>query len=140
MENTKRIREFINKRKDFLKANNIDVAYSDINNEWFVYYHDRQYHNFDFFIKFETVEQLIEIVLQEVEFRLRCAIEEECATPKCEVEDISDQIEVCGKKIAQTHDLEACIAFLEEKGLANDSMFFEGLKELLQRKIENRLK
>ncbi|MBE5952103.1 MAG: hypothetical protein E7260_11040 [Lachnospiraceae bacterium] len=140
MENNNKIREFIESHREFLKVNNIDIAYSDISNEWFVYYRDRRYNVYEFFIKFETVEQLVDIILQEVEFKLRCTIEEACATPECEAESISDQIEEYSKQMPPAHDLEASIVFLKEKGLADKSMFFEGLIELLQTKIESRIK
>jgi len=131
-----KIRKFIERHKDVLEVCGVDVAESSINGEWFVYYYNRQYHTYEFFIRFDNVKELVDILLQEMEFKLRCTIEEECATPECEAENISDQIEVYMPIRTWPHDFEACISFIKENGLDADSKFFDTLKELLKQKME----
>lgn len=66
IKNTKEIEEFI-------AANDIDVAQSAIGDTWFVYQTQKEYDNYVFFIRFTTAKELVDIILDELEFELYSA-------------------------------------------------------------------
>ena len=66
IKNTKEIEEFI-------AAKDIEVAQSAIGDTWFVYQTQREYDNYVFFIRFTTAKELVDIILDELEFELYSA-------------------------------------------------------------------
>jgi len=132
MNNTERIQEFLEDNKKFLTANEIDVAHSVVNDEWFVYNLDREYGYYEYFIKFKTVEDLIDIILKEMAFKLRCSIDEQTSTPDCEDDpELADRIERYRKDGKAISDLTACLDRILESELAKDVDFFTTLKSLI---------
>ena len=86
------IKEFITDYRDFLAANNIDVAHSVIKDEWFVYQQQEQYGYYEFFIQFSTVTELVDIILDEMEFALYSAIKKDVSPPPYDDDTILDII------------------------------------------------
>ena len=62
----KEIEEFIKEYRSFLLNNHIDVAKSTIDNTWFVYRYKKEYGYYEYFIRFSTVSQLVDIILDEM--------------------------------------------------------------------------
>lgn len=87
-----RILKFIEKNRSFLSVNNIDIAHSTLSGDWFVYNYNKQYHYYEYFIRFSTVTQLVEIISEELRFELHCAIESNIGVPSCEADSIAEQI------------------------------------------------
>lgn len=135
MDDYTSIQYFIDTHKNFLIANNIDIAHSSVKDEWFVYRFETDYHYYDYFIKFETVSQLIDIILQEMTFSLRSSITKLLTSPECEADDISDQIDNYCNCTHSYNELAAIIAFLESNNLTVNSQFFNDLKDLLSYKV-----
>mgnify|MGYP003293596830 FL=1 len=71
------IEKFINDYRAFLENNNIDIAKSTIDKEWFVYRYDKEYGYYDFFLRFTTAFELVDIIIDEIRFELYCAIDKE---------------------------------------------------------------
>ena len=135
MNNTERIQDFLEEYAKFLKANNIDVAHSVVNDEWFVYCYEKDYGHYEYFIKFETVEQLIDIILKEMAFNLNLFLDEEIAPPDCEEDpELADRIDRYRKEGKAIPTLVACLERISENDLANNVDFFDALRELLNYK------
>lgn len=66
IEMDKEIEKFINDYRTFLENNNIDIAKSTIDNTWFVYRYDKNYGYYDFFLRFTTATELVDIIIDEI--------------------------------------------------------------------------
>lgn len=133
MNESERIQDFLDQYQKLLTANQIDVAHSFVNDEWFVYCFNKEYGHYEYFIKFKTVEQLIDIILQEMSFQLRLFLDDELSTPDCEEDpELADRIERYYHEKNSTAELIACIDHITESELATDIDFFKALKDLIK--------
>ncbi len=89
---TEKIKKFIEKNQPFLAARNIDIAHSFLNDDWFVYCDNKEYHYYEYYIKFTTVKELVDILTAELTFELNCSIGEEPAPPACEAASIAEDV------------------------------------------------
>ena len=94
-ERNEKIRNFIEKYKDILKAAGMDVAHSEFEDRWFVFkYNSIFMTKYEFFIEVDSAEELANCVLSELKFDMDNELEmEDVETPACEVSDISEMIE-----------------------------------------------
>lgn len=135
MKESERIQAFLNQHKSLLEANHIDVAHSIVNDEWFIYCYEPVYGHYEYFIKFSTVEQLINIIIEEMSFMLRLFLDDELETPECEEDpELADRIERYHKEDRSIPELIACIDHILETDLGKDVDFFKALKNLIDYK------
>ena len=94
-ERNEKIRDFIEKYKDILKASGMDVAHSEFENRWFVFkYNPIFMPKYEFFIEVGSAEELANCILSELKFDMDNELEmEDVETPACEIRDISTMIE-----------------------------------------------
>ena len=94
-ERNEKIRSFIEKYKEILKASGMDVAHSEFENRWFVFkYNPIFMPKYEFFIEVSSAEELANCVLSELKFDMDNELEmEDVETPACEAADISEIIE-----------------------------------------------
>lgn len=128
----KEIEKFINRYRGFLSNNNIDIAKSIIDNTWFVYRYEKKYGYYEFFIRFTTVSQLVDIILKEMEFELYCAIEKEVDVPDCEDGELADMVEgyYSGKDVIP--EFTVLLDMIVNSELGRDSEFFQLLNKLCE--------
>ena len=88
----RKIEKFIQKNQPFLASRHIDIAHSCLNDDWFVYCENTEYHYYEYYIKFSTAKELVEILTAELNFELNCSIEEEMTPPACEEASIAEDI------------------------------------------------
>lgn len=91
-DENRKIEKFIAENQSFLSARNIDIAHSCINGDWFVYCEHPRYHNYEYYLKFKTAKELVDILTQELHFEMYCCIGEEPAPPPCEGSSIAEII------------------------------------------------
>ena len=134
---SKQIKAFITEYRDFLATNNIDVAHSTIKDEWFVYQRQEEYGYYEYFIPFSTVNELVDIILDEMKFALHSAIKEEKAPPGYKNDDKKNPPEKRHPPKNTTQNQTPPL----EKDLSNeqgkDSRFFQTLDKLFARSAHN---
>ena len=130
----KEIEEFIKEYRSFLLNNHIDVAKSTIDNTWFVYRYKKEYGYYEYFIRFSTVSQLVDIILDEMKFELYCAIEKEIAPPECEDYELADIIKEYYKSKDTIAEFAILLDMIVNSELGKDSEFFQMLNELCKTK------
>ena len=130
----KEIEKFINEYRGFLSNNNIDVAKSTIDNTWFVYRYEKQYGYYEYFIRFSTVAQLIDIILKEMKFELYCAIEEEVDLPDCEDGELADMVKGYYNGKDAIPEFTVLLDMIVNSELGRDSEFFRVLNRLCEMK------
>ena len=123
------IEEFINEYRTFLVNNNMDVAKSIISNRWFVYRYEETYGYYDFFIEFSTVSQLVDIILDEMEFQLYFAIGKEVEL-KHEDLELAEMISGYYKNKKTKTELAMLLDRMLNSELGKNSEFFEMLNKL----------
>ena len=132
MTQTDKIEKFILSQADILKANHIDIARSLTNNDWFVYRQSDEYKYYDYFAKFETVEELVNIIVQEMTYTLRCAIEAELLESEYDSQSIADMLDHPDNLEADPEELAYYLKFIIDNNLTQNTSFFEKLQELLE--------
>lgn len=85
-----KIREYIKKNRSQLKAQNMDIAYSDTCGDWFIYDFNKSYHYYEYFIRFTSLEELETIIRDELLFLEECRAEKDPAVPDCEEDSIAE--------------------------------------------------
>lgn len=130
-----KIINFVNEQKDFLAANNIDVSHSMITGEWFVYCTQPEYGYYDYYIKFRTAQQLVDIILGEFKFELYCALDKEPDTPDFEDGPLADMVSIYHGKTADEvlPELTALLKYIKSNDLGKDSRFFAELDKLFKK-------
>ena len=88
----KKILDFVAKYRTLLLANGIDVAFSTLSDDWFVYNYNKEYRYYEYFIRFHSVSELVKIITDELNFEFNCAIENNIPVPSCESASIAEQI------------------------------------------------
>lgn len=68
------IEEFVKKYEEFFLKNDMDVSHS-LKGKWYFSMYNNEFDYYDCFIEFETLEQLVDIIIGEITFHLNCAIE-----------------------------------------------------------------
>lgn len=128
----KEIEKFIDEYRGFLLHNNIDIAKSIIDNTWFVYRYEKQYGYYEYFIRFSTVSQLIDIILKEMKFELYCAIEKNVDVPECEDGELADTVKryYSGKDIIP--EFRVLLDMIINSECGKDSEFFRLLNKLCE--------
>lgn len=128
----KEIEKFINEYRGFLSNNDIDVAKSSIDNTWFVYRYEKQYGYYEYFIRFSTLSQLIDIILKEMKFELYCAIEEEVDLPDCEDGELADMVKGYYSGKDAIPEFTVLLDMIVNSELGSDSEFFQLLNKLCE--------
>lgn len=136
-KNTKEIKEFIKEYHDFLTANNIDVAQSTIGDTWFVYQLEKEYNNYNYFIRFTNVNQLVDIILDEFKFELYSAIKKEIHPPYCDDDSILSICEDYTPSNKTIPELTSLLNMILSSEYGKDSRFFHTLDKLFKRSARN---
>ena len=137
MDNSKLIQDFLREHKRFLQANHIDVAHSLVSDDWFVYCYDPEYNQYVFFTRFDTVEQLIDIILKEMTFTLRLFLDDELSPPDFEEDPyLADLIDKYTERTTTKSELKACLDHIIETNSLHDVAFLKALKDLLEYPVE----
>lgn len=124
------IENFINDYRAFLVNNNIDVAKSTIDNTWFVYRYEKGYGYYDFFLRFTTVSELVDIIIDEMRFKLYCAIEKEIDPPNCVDFELADMISGYYKNKEKETEFTVLLDMIVNSELGKNSEFFQMLNKL----------
>ena len=132
------IKEFITEHHDFLVANNIDVAHSTIKGEWFVYQYQKKYCYYEFFLQFSTVTELVDIILDEMEFTLYSAIKKEISPPPYDDDAILDIIKHYYPSQDIMPELTTLLDMILSGEYGKESRFFHTLDELFVRSSRNK--
>ena len=130
-----KIQSFVDEYRNFLSANHIDVVHSSITNAWFVYRYDPDYGYYDYFIKFSTLQQLIDIILAEMKFELYCAIEDEISSPDCDDNELADIIVNYHVRPDTISEFTKLLKYIIDSDLGKNSTFFKTLDSLSQKNI-----
>ena len=135
IKENKQIKEFVTEYRDFLAANHINVAHSLIKDEWFVYQKQKEFGYYEYFIPFSTVNELVDIVLDEMKFALYSAIGNAETPPEYDNDNIIQHLddEYCEKSTAELAPLLEMI-LADEQGKA--SVFFQSLDKLFKKSEE----
>ena len=126
------IEEFVKKHEDFLLRNKMDVSHS-IQGKWYFSIYEEEYHYYDCFIEFKTVEELVDIIVGEIAFHLDCAIERNTNTPEFEKNDFADTVESYKKGDTDYEQLRHYLETIVNSELGNIELF-RHLQELLKYK------
>ena len=137
-KNSKEIKEFITEHRDFLVANNIDVAHSTIKDEWFVYQYREKYCYYEFFIQFSTVTELVDIILDEMEFALYCAIKKEVSPPPYDDDTILGILKHYYPSKDTIPELTTLLDMVLSSEYGKESQFFHTLDKLFVRSSRNK--
>ena len=124
------IENFINDYRAFLQNNNIDIAKSTIDNMWFVYRYDKNYGYYDFFLRFTTASELVDIIIDEMRFELYCAIDKEIDPPNCVNFELADMISGYYKNKEKKTELIVLLDMIVNSELGKNSEFFQMLNKL----------
>ena len=124
------IENFINEYRSFLENNNIDIAKSTIDNEWFVYRYDKGYGYYDFFLRFTTASELVDIIIDEMRFELYCAIDKEIDSPNCVDYELADMVSEYDKVKEKKTELIVLLDIIVNSELGKNSEFFQMLNKL----------
>lgn len=124
------IENFINDYRAFLANNNIDVAKSTIDNTWFVYRYDKEYGYYDFFLRFTTASELVDIIIDEMRFELYCAIDKEIDPPNCVDFELADMISGYYKNKEKKTEFTVLLDMIVNSELGKNSEFFQMLNKL----------
>lgn len=136
-KNTKEIKEFIEEYRDFLATNDIDVAQSAIGDTWFVYQTQKEYDNYGFFIRFTTVKELVDIILDELEFELYSAIRKEIVPPDCDDDNILSILDDYTPSNKTLPELTTLLNMILSSEIGKDSRFFQSLDQLFAKSPRN---
>lgn len=137
-KDNEKIKEFITEYRDFLAANNIDVAHSAIEDTWFIYQFQQDYGYYNFFIQFSTVTQLVDIILDEMKFELYCAVQKEVSPPPYDDNLILDIIENYSPSKNTIPELTILLDMILSSEYGKDSRFFQTLDKLFTRSSRNK--
>lgn len=135
---SKQINAFITEYRDFLAANNIDIAHSTIKDEWFVYQMPEGYDDYEYFFQFSTVNDLVDIILDEMEFVLYSAIKEEIAPPGYDDDKIINFLANSYSTKNTTQNLTALLEMVLSSEYGKESRFFQTLDTLFTRRAYNK--
>ena len=127
------IEAFIEKYKDFFMATNMDICHS-IKGKWYIYAYIQEYKYYDFFVEFETLEELIDILIREQTYFMSCALEKEVDAPLFG-DKISDILTQYDKKETPFEELQYNLKTIVDSELGNQG-FFQYLLEFLGMKKE----
>lgn len=126
----KKINDFIKEYRVFLSNNQIDIAKSTIENEWFVYRYEKRYGYYEYFIRFYTVLELVDIILDEMKHELYCAIGKEIAPPECEDYELADTIKEYYEEKEMITEFTILLDMVVNSELGKNSEFFQMLNRL----------
>lgn len=126
----KKINNFIKEYRSFLSSNHIDVAKSMIENTWFVYRYEKRYGYYEYFIRFSTVLELVDIILDEMKHELYCAIEKEISLPECEDDELADMVKAYYKEKDNKVEFTVLLDMIVSSELGKKSEFFQMLDRL----------
>ena len=132
------IKEFITEYRDFFVANNIDVARSTINDEWFIYQPHDDYDYYEYFIQFSIVTELVDIILDEMTFELYSAIKKEIAPPDYDDDTILSIIRNYSPSENTIPELTALLDMILSSEYGKDSKFFQTLDKLFTMSSRNK--
>lgn len=135
---SKEIKEFITEYRDFLAANNIDVAHSTINDEWFIYQPHNDYDYYEYFIQFSTVTELVDIILDEMAFELYCAIKKEITPPDYDDDTILSIIRNYSPSENTIPELTTLLDMILSSEYGKGSRFFQTLDNVFTRSSRNK--
>lgn len=127
---SKQIKSFIAEYHDFLVVNNIDIAHSIIKDEWFVYQTQKDYDTYEYFIQFSTVSELVDIILDEMEFALYSAIKKEIVPPEYDNDTIIDLLKNYYPSKHTTQNLNTLLEMILSSEYGKESRFFKTLDKL----------
>lgn len=134
---SEQINAFITEYRDFLAANKIDVAHSTIKDEWFVYQIQEGYDDYEYFIQFSTVNDLVDIILDEMAFVLYSAIKEEIAPPEYDDDNIINFLANSYSTKNTTQNLTTLLEMVLSSEYGKESRFFQTLDKLFARRAYN---
>ena len=134
---SKQIKNFITEYRDFLAANNIDVAHSTINDEWFVYQTQADFDDYVYFIQISTVSELVDIILAEMEFALYSAIKEEIIPPEDDDDTILEHLKNYYPSKNTTQNLTSLLDMILSSEYGKESRFFQTLDKLFTLGTDN---
>ena len=126
----KDIIEFIEENKEFLLSNNIDIAHSYLTDRWYVYRYDTEYHYYDYYIEFSSLQELNNILLEEMEFLLSFTLSDEVEIPSVEYEQIASQIEAYRVNNKTLFELRQLLEYITTSTQGKDSKFFQLMDKL----------
>jgi hypothetical protein len=92
-DENKKIEKFIEKNQSLLTARNIDIARSKFQGDWFVYCDNKEFGYYEYFFKFTTAKELVDIITEELSFELNCCIDEDVVPPSFESESLAEDIQ-----------------------------------------------
>lgn len=123
---------FVERNRDFLAANKLDVAHSVVEGKWFVYSYEEKYSYYDYFHEIRSAEEMIDIILQEMSFHLRYSIDKYEDVPEEETSrGIAEYFDEYHHKEDYLAELMACLKHIEDCEYAKDVKFFTSLKRIL---------
>lgn len=135
---SKEIKEFITEYRDFLVANNIDVAHSAIKDEWFVYQTQEDYGYYEYFIQFTTITELVDIILDEMKFALYNAAKKEITPPEYDDDTILGILKNYSPSKDTVPELTTLIDMTLSSEYGKDSRFFQTLDSLFKKNAKNK--
>lgn len=135
IEMDREIENFINDYRAFLENNNIDIAKSTIDKEWFVYRYDKNYGYYDFFLRFTTVSELVDIIIDEMRFELYCAIDKEINPPNSVDFELADMISGYYKNKENKTEFTVLLDMIVNSELGKNSEFFQMLNKLCKTQV-----
>lgn len=127
------IEEFVDKYKAFFLASNMDVMHS-LRGKWYLSAYIAEYNYYDCFVEFETLEELVDIILREQTFFMSCALERETEVPVFE-KDTAEILTKYDSREIPFKELQYNLKAIVNSELGNME-FFHYLQEFLEIKAE----
>lgn len=137
-KDTEEIKEFVMEYRDFLAANNIDVAHSTIKDEWFVYQYQEDFGYYEYFIQFSTVTELADIILDEMKFELYSAIKKEVSPPPYDDDTILDILMSYYPSKDVMPEFTTLLDMVLSSEYGKESRFFQTLDKLFTKSSRNK--
>ena len=130
-QEAQKIREFVSENKGFMTAVGYDVANSLIDGKWYCYEYSKEFDYYEFFVEFNTVSELADILIKEMTMKLELAVEREVAIPDFEDRNLATEMH---QYYQDTHlkKLEGLLEEVRNIGSDKHTSFFTELERLIK--------
>lgn len=102
-----------------------------------MYQTQKEYDNYGFFIRFTTVKELVDIILDELKFELHSAIKKEIVPPDYDDDNILSILDDYTPSNKTIPELTALLNMILSSEIGKDSHFFWSLDQLFTKSPRN---
>ena len=126
----KNVESFIDEFKDLMKALNIDICHSKLQDKWFVFRTNGIYvTGYDFFFEVQDESDLAEILLSELSYDMHVTLgDEDVDIPECEKKNFAEIVDkyIKKKSLPETDEQKQTRSMLRVYFIWNKTMLQQG--------------